>query len=222
MTLVESYMKNIICVSLLSLASLNAHVSVLNLENLDNNDYLNIQHILKNTSSDFIVIKNSEISENDFENFHKFSFPEISSYTFYSKIKMDHLKIYDVNSDNFILEGYSDELPEVIYYGHLPSLSFEDIKGLRALIFSSSPYINKTLAGDLLSNDPFKNPLFDLCKGDVELKCSGDSHGNRSASAEVNVRSDDNKEKGSVNIEVRENDRGEKEARVEVSYKVEF
>lgn len=218
-------MKVIFIFSLLYLKCLFSNFSIINLENLENDDLLLIQKQIEDVDADFIIVNNQDnlnLDLLDLKNFNIITNASLPNYIFLSKIKIDHFQAYHINNRNFLIEAASENLPQIVYYGYFPSLNEEQIDNIRCTILNMDPYINKIMVGDFVLVDLFSKPLFELCKRELDVAGSADTKGNKSASAGITITSEDKSSSISVKGEYAEKENGDKEGKIEIKIKQEF
>jgi hypothetical protein len=141
----------------------------------------------------------------------------------FSRCELDHFSVQKFDEKNFILEIASQHQSHTTFWGHLPDLYPNQIETLKSYLIATNPYLLKTLSGDLSFTNPYEKSLLKLCvKGGVEVSAESDTKGNKSVKGLGEIRSNDNKSLGLAEIEFKENEKGEKEARAKVTYKKEF
>lgn len=218
-------MKLQMIVSALAIASLSA--------DLDHTDIISplmahaqiIQYHVDHIDEGIIILKNRDaltLDDDALVDFYQIAVPHVHEYTFLTKKPFDYFEVYAIDQDNFIIEAASNHRKELFYIGHLPSLTLDQMNYLKSGIETSCPYVSKIISGDFhYKYLDFSN--FDLCvKREVELSAESDSKGNKSAKGELTIKSDDSKNKASIEYEYKQNDRGEKESRAKASIKTEF
>lgn len=140
-----------------------------------------------------------------------------------SSDELEHLNILEFGPDNFVCEYASSASPELFYLGHLPNYKTHQINLLRSYLEANHPYCRLQFQGDLDPSSKIELCPWKLCvKNSIEVNAEADNKGNKKASCEYQLRSDDNKNKAYTQIEYKENEKGEKEVRGKISYKKEF
>ena len=218
-------MKTSFIFSALSLTSLFGNFYTVNLDNLENQDIQLIQDQILDPRTDLIVINNQNdlnLELSNFKDFYPNSDPSLPNYLFLSRVKMDHFKAYVIDNNNFLIEAASERLPNIFYYGHFPNLHLKDIECIRSSLLDMDHFLRKTVAGDLVLLNFSSNPLFELCKREIEVTASADTKGNKSASAGITFTSENKTESTKIQGEYTEKENGDRQAKVEVKYNKEF
>jgi len=180
---------------------------------------------------DFLLISNFRSESSDLEDkilsdllghyTYQYTSEEFGDKWLLSTHELSHYNISYINSENYFIELGHESFDKLYVLGYLPSLSFENIETLKSYYTATNPYVRSLFCGDFKITQPI--PLWDLCtKGEITVKAEADNKGNKAASGEVKIKSNDQTKSASGSVEVKENKKGEKEARVKVEAKYEF
>jgi hypothetical protein len=114
-----------------------------------NTSHQMIKYHLSEAESDIFILK--DIDDQDLQNcviegLYKVKLDHLPSYTFFTKIPFEHFQAHAIDQDNFIIELACSHKKDLIYVGHLPSLTSSEISFLKTSIQNSFPYIHKLVA----------------------------------------------------------------------------
>jgi hypothetical protein len=231
-------MKNLTIFAILqlnALFSLNNHPSsdlnILHLDSVDmsefNSDLLieSLNHykfvFLTNFNKENLDLNESALATIKSKHPYLYQLSESENKILLSSCELSHIKIDYLNDANYCLELGHETFPHLFIYGYLPHLSNENIDTLKSFYTANNPYISSCFCGDFQTVNLLN--MWDLCtKGEVVVKGEADNKGNKAASGEVRIKSDDQRKSAAGSVEVKENKKGEKETRVKVEAKFEF
>lgn len=195
----------------------------LSLENISSEDFEYSFGKLSLENPTFLYMSTTDLHK--FEDFYQNKLLELFPYTYVdnskkdlailSKIKLDHLEIYKIDEDNYIIETASDALSQTTFWGHLPHLNYNQIETLKSYLIATNPYLLKRMAGDLTLENRFDITTLELCnKQDYGVQGKADTGGNKSIKADYQIKSDDDRFSFKTEVSAKENSKGEKKGEV--------
>lgn len=147
--------------------------------------------------------------------------PDCEDKIIFSSRAFDFVHIDCFDHKNYAVQIACESFGNLIVFGHLPGLSLQKIDTLKSFYLANNPYVTFRFYGDFLINKVQNS--WDLCaKGEIVLRGEADTQGNKSASSDLKIKSDDQKKSATGSIEIKENEKGEKQAKVKIEAKYEF